>query len=456
MFSVKQSDNKTIGVGNILEKNGFFSFEQTSLMGKKVYNNIVGIPKGEKLNYCSAVLIKSEDRGSFIVNSFKFEKEVSVNELLPETLKNKLPEKEVFGIIEFNSFLKQNTIDSYTKRENGIVYSEYYQVEGMPENIEIGDSVALNVISSSDIKKSNNHDPRYDYYYRTVTCTFKEKLYSVFYKLDENGFIKITQSGRNIEKSKYEESFLFKDKLGNDLKEPFFESIFIYGKVYLCTYIKETHYPHIVPILIDISVDDKKNITKTIYLGEIKETVSRFREVESNIYLKGVVPTELVDKINNLLPNDVFLFDCLEKELSMQFEKHLNEGQAMYIENKHLFDTKFQELENLCKNYDYYYPYSDDRFVYNRGVQNEKKVSSLIKELKKIDPFRVIAIVTEYCNSLNPEMSFENLLKSYSLVKEYNYVISKNNMKEDSFLETIENSQDEKKRDESEIGGEKC
>jgi hypothetical protein len=43
-----------------------------------------------------------------------------------------------------------------------------------------------------------------------------------------------------------------------------------------------------------------------------------------------------------------------------------------------------QELETLCKSHDWFYDYSDDRGVYNRGFNQQQKINLLVQELGEL------------------------------------------------------------------------
>jgi hypothetical protein len=43
-----------------------------------------------------------------------------------------------------------------------------------------------------------------------------------------------------------------------------------------------------------------------------------------------------------------------------------------------------QELETLCKSHDWFYDFSDDSGVYNRGFNERQKITSLVEELGEL------------------------------------------------------------------------
>jgi len=60
-----------------------------------------------------------------------------------------------------------------------------------------------------------------------------------------------------------------------------------------------------------------------------------------------------------------------------------NNLQEMIDDAKTIFENDLSKLENQLKSHDWYYDYSDDYSVWNKGKDKETEIRSLISQLKK-------------------------------------------------------------------------
>jgi len=58
--------------------------------------------------------------------------------------------------------------------------------------------------------------------------------------------------------------------------------------------------------------------------------------------------------------------------------------------------NKFEELEKLCKKFDWYYQRADDRRDWSTGIEKQKELERMIFECEKVNLKRTKDIVKKY------------------------------------------------------------